>query len=89
MTLRQLSYLVCIVKFGSFSHAARRLAVAQSALSRQMQLLEAEVGVPLLHRSGQGVALTPQGQELLPLAQEIDRLVQSARGVVIGCRPEA
>ena len=54
-----------------------------------LQVLEAEVGVPVLHRSGQGVALTPQGQELLPLAQEIDRLVQSARGVVIGCRPEA
>ncbi|WP_018915276.1 LysR family transcriptional regulator [Thiomonas sp. FB-6] len=89
MTLRQLSYFVCIVKLGSFTQAARRLAVAQSALSRQMQLLEAEVGVPLLQRSGQGVKLTRQGRELLPLAQEIDRLVQSARGLAIRSWPGA
>jgi hypothetical protein len=58
MTLRQLNYFVSIVLSGSFSCAARKLGVAQSALSRQIRMLEAEVGAPLLLRSGQGVELT-------------------------------
>ena len=87
MILRQLNYFVSIVLSGSFSCAARKLGVAQSALSRQIRMLEAEVGAPLLLRSGQGVELTRQGRELLPLAREIDRLAHSARGVVIGSGP--
>ncbi len=87
MILRQLNYFVSIVLSGSFSCAARKLGVAQSALSRQIRMLEAEVGAPLLLRSGQGVELTWQGRELLPLAREIDRLAHSARGVVIGSGP--
>lgn len=76
MTLKQLSYFVCIARQGSFTSAARRLSVAQSALSRQIRLLEADMGAPLLLRSGHGVTLTDLGRNMLPVAQDIDRLVE-------------
>lgn len=50
---------------GSFSAAARALGLAQPTLSRQVDLLEAELGVALFERVGRGLALTPAGQALV------------------------
>ena len=63
--------------------AAVRLRVSQSTLTRQVQSLEAEIGAPLLERSGTGVAPTPAGRAFLegmraPLA-DIKRVVEVAR----------
>lgn len=63
-TLRQLRYFVEIVDAGSFSLAAERLHVAQSALSRQLKEMEAELQVPLLDREARPLALTPAGRSL-------------------------
>ena len=57
MELRQLKYLIAIADSGSFSAAAERVFVAQSALSHQMAQLEGELGVELFLRTRRGVAL--------------------------------
>lgn len=69
ISLRQLHYLVAIADAGSFSAAAERTHVAQPALSRQIAILEARVGMRLLNRSHNGVALTEGGDRLYNLAR--------------------
>ena len=59
---RRLHYFVRIAEAGSLGRAAQSLHVAQPALSRQMQLLETEVGVALFERTGRGMPLTAAGQ---------------------------
>ena len=61
MTPRQLKYFLRIAEFGSFTKAAAVLHIAQPALSRQIQQLESDLGVPLFIRLDTGVALTEAG----------------------------
>ncbi|MEJ8824522.1 LysR substrate-binding domain-containing protein [Variovorax humicola] len=65
MDLRQLEYFVNVVQSGSFSRAAVALNLAQPSLSRQVALLEAELGQRLLVRTGRGVTATDAGDALL------------------------
>ncbi|WP_051078269.1 LysR family transcriptional regulator [Leeia oryzae] len=65
MDIRQIEYFVRVAELGSFSKAALVLDVAQSALSRQIRLLEVEARQTLLNRNGRGVTLTEAGQVLL------------------------
>jgi DNA-binding transcriptional LysR family regulator len=62
--LRQLRYFGAVASEGSVVAAARRLRVAQPALSRQMKGLERDVGVALLAREPRGTRLTPAGTVL-------------------------
>ncbi|MFF9144011.1 LysR family transcriptional regulator [Streptomyces sp. NPDC055051] len=54
-----------------FTRAAGRLLVAQQALSRDIRRLEREVGAPLFARTTRQVALTPDGERLLPYARRV------------------
>lgn len=54
---------------GSLSAAARALGLAQPTLGRQVEALEAELGVALFERTGRGLRLTPAGHELLAHAR--------------------
>ena len=56
MNLKQLEYFVHVAELGSFSKAAMILNIAQPALSRQVRLLETDLHVNLLTRTGRGVA---------------------------------
>lgn len=56
---------------GSFTHAADRLHLSQSAISRQVSALEHEVGVTLFHRHARGLILTEQGELLFRTADEV------------------
>lgn len=67
--LRQLRYFVAVAETGSFSAAAASLRVAQSALSRQVQVLEEACRGPLLDRGPRGVVLTEAGSVLLTRAR--------------------
>ncbi len=80
MSLRQLRAFVAVAQTGSFSRAARQLAMSQSALSQAVQQLEAEVGVRLLDRTTRSVQLSAMGSEFLPgiqrLLADLDHQVQ-------------
>ncbi|MBX9788961.1 MAG: LysR family transcriptional regulator [Pirellulales bacterium] len=71
MKLQNLRYFVGIAEHGSFSRAAERMHISQSALSRQMQILENELGVMLFDRIGRRIVLTPAGQDLLARSQTV------------------
>ena len=71
--LQQLVYTLAVAEEQSFTGAAARLHLAQPSLSRQVRLLEQELGVVLFNRGpGQGpVTLTPDGSALLPFMQRV------------------
>ncbi len=79
MELRQLRYLVAIADERHFTRAAARENVAQPALSQQLRRLEAEVGVPLVHRTTRHVELTEAGEALVRRARRALAEVDAAR----------
>ncbi len=85
MELRQLGYYRAVAELLSFSAAARKLGVAQSAVSRQIKALEGEIGAKLFDRSRSHVALTRTGEafyhEVRRLLDEADVVVSHAREV--------
>src|SRR5919106_6174367 len=56
---------------GSFTHAGERLGLSQSAVSRQVSALEAELSGSLFHRHARGLILTEQGELLYRTAHEV------------------
>ena len=82
MELRQLKYFVAIAEHGTFTKAASKVYVAQSALSHQLAQLEQEVGAVLFHRSRRGVELTEAGQVFHAHALSILRQVEDAKDSV-------
>ena len=75
MEIRVLKYFLMVAREESITKAAGRLHITQPTLSRQMADLEADMGVPLLDRSGRKIALTPEGILLRRRAEEIVSLV--------------
>ncbi len=73
MTLdgRRLQYFVTVADLGSLGRAAGALHVAQPALSRQMRLLEDEVGTTLMERTARGMTLTAAGRSYYQSAQRL------------------
>ncbi len=71
MDLRQLGYFLSIAEHGGFAAAARARFISQSALTRQVQLLEEEIGTRLLERSSRGVRLTHAGEILCDRAGQL------------------
>ncbi len=71
MDLRQLEILRAIAETGSFTKAGARLHVSQSAISRQILLLEEEFAEPLFIRSVGRVQMTPTGEALLQLSHRV------------------
>lgn len=63
-------YVVAIAETNSFTKAAERCLVAQSALSHQISRLERELGAKLFERTSRRVRLTPAGASFLPAARE-------------------
>jgi DNA-binding transcriptional LysR family regulator len=76
MDIRQLDMFRAVAEEGSFTRAAERLHVSQSAISRQVKLLEDELGGTLLHRGARRVALTHPGELLLKMANRVSRDIQ-------------
>ncbi len=62
----------------NFSRAAEELLLTQPAVTQQIKALEDEFGVPLFHRGGGRIALTPSGKALLPFAESIRVLGEDA-----------
>ncbi len=88
LNLRQVELFLCVARELHFTNAARRLNMAQPALSRAIRSLEQELGVRLLHRNTRLVELTQAGRVFQTESQAgVDRLaraVSSARSAADG-----
>jgi DNA-binding transcriptional LysR family regulator len=73
MNLSRLRYFLAVADAQNIARAARALNIAQPALSRQLRVLEDEVGSALFERYAKGVRLTPAGSALLEHAREAVR----------------
>ncbi|MEO6680963.1 MAG: LysR family transcriptional regulator [Pseudomonas sp.] len=71
LSTRQLRYFVEIAECGSFSAAAERLFIAQSALSRQIKDMETRLQTPLFERTARQPRLTAAGEAFLPRARNL------------------
>ena len=88
MNFKQLEYFAAVAEAGSISRAARELHVAQPPISRQLALLEGELGVTLFVRTNKGVALTEAGrllhQHSRQMFQSLRSMADSVRDVDAG-----
>ena len=82
MDIPQLRTLIHVAELGSLSKASDRLHIAQPALSRQVRLLEEELGVRLFERHGRGMILTEQGRDVLRHAMRVMVELEDIRAVV-------
>jgi DNA-binding transcriptional LysR family regulator len=82
MDLRQLEILQAIAETGSFTACGRKLHVSQSAISRQIALLEDELGEPLFLRVGRRVRMTPAAEALVQLGQRVFQDVRDTVGAI-------
>ena len=78
MTLTKLQFFVEAAKRENFTEAAEALFVSQPALSKQVALLEREVGTKLFERLGRGVRLTAAGRHLYRRLKDVPALVAQA-----------
>ena len=69
--------LLQVLESNSFSLAAKTLGYTQSAVSKMIESLEAELGVTMLVRSRTGVALTREGEAMLPYIRDVARAHQA------------
>ena len=64
---------------GSFTHAGESLGLSQSAVSRQVSALEADLQVPLFHRHARGLILTEQGETLYRTVRDVVMKLDATR----------
>ncbi len=82
MDLKQLRALTTVAETGNVTRAATLLNIVQPALSRQLRLLEEDLGVTLFERGRRGMELTPAGRRMLDHARQILDQVEKARAEV-------
>ncbi|MGW0174528.1 LysR family transcriptional regulator [Rhodococcus sp. NPDC003322] len=82
MDFRQLRYFLAVSEELSFSRAAAKCFISQSAISHQVSKLEHELGVSLFDRSTRVVRLTAAGARLVPIARQVLSLETQAHAVV-------
>ena len=89
---RRLRYFIAVCDHGGFSRASDAIGIAQPALTRQIKLLENEMGLPLVERSGRGTVPTEEGRYLLARSREhldiLDSLVTKTRGMFLDSRKQ-
>ncbi|AMP39274.1 LysR family transcriptional regulator [Ralstonia solanacearum] len=69
--LRELKTFIAVARYGTFAGAGERIGLTQSAVSAQIQRLEASLGFPLFDRTGRSATLNAAGRDALALAENI------------------
>lgn len=81
--LNQIRYFQTVAECGSFTEAAELQHISQSAISQQIQALEAQLGVKLINREKRKISLTPAGEvfyrKSIVLVADYDRLVMETQ----------
>ncbi|WP_454616054.1 LysR family transcriptional regulator [Bradyrhizobium cenepequi] len=72
LTIRQLRALTAVHAAGSITGAANRLNLTQPAVTLQLRNLQELAGLPLIQRTGEGMALTDAGRTVLALVERIE-----------------
>ena len=86
MDLKQLQYFVTVVEEGSINQAARKLDMTQPPVSKQMQLLEAELGCCLFRRGTHPLELTQEGKVLYERGLNLLAMAKGTMQAVADCR---
>ncbi len=89
LSLRQLRACVAVAELGSFTAAAARMHLTQSALSVLVRELEREIGARLFDRHTRRVVLTEAGQELLPYATRVLAELEQGAAAVAALRDKS
>jgi len=88
LDLQRLRYFVAVAEEENVGRAAERLHLTQSPLSRQIQSLEADLGLALFHRAKKRLRLTAAGRQFLVEARSLlahgERVEQQARAIAAG-----
>ncbi len=91
MRIEQLQAFLAVAETGSFQQAARKCGVTQSTISRQIQSLETDLGLPLFHRTAQA-KLTLAGERFFPhgrkICQEWQNASEEIANLLAGKQPE-
>ncbi len=82
MELRHLQHFIAVAEELSFTNAARRVHIVQSALSASVRSLERDLGTELFTRTGHSVLLTESGKVLLIEARKVADAVEAAQDAV-------
>ncbi|KUJ70500.1 LysR family transcriptional regulator [Streptomyces albus subsp. albus] len=88
MDLQQMRYVLAVAETASFTRAAERCHVVQSALSHQVARLEKELGARLFERTSRRVRLTTAGEAFLPAARQALEAAERARAEVAAATGE-
>lgn len=86
MDLKQLTALVTVAEVGSITKAARLLHLVQPTVTRQIRLLEEELGVSLFQRTSSGMTLTQEGSRFINHARRVLQELERARAEI---RPDS
>jgi LysR family transcriptional regulator, nitrogen assimilation regulatory protein len=79
MDVKQLRYFVQVADSGGFTAASLTMDIGQPAISKQIRLLEAEVGAQLFLRHGRGIVVTPAGRHLLEHARDVVERIENVK----------
>jgi DNA-binding transcriptional LysR family regulator len=90
MDIRQLKYFVATAREGQVTRAAKSLHIEQPPLSRQLRLMEEELGVKLFDRTGKRLKLTPAGERFRQMAElllkQMDETIREVKEIGQGLR---
>ena len=83
MLFRQMKSFAAVIECHSFTEAAEQCYISQSAISQQIQSLERNLGVELIHRENRRFTITPTGQYFYShcktILQQVDNLIHETK----------